>query len=103
MPGAETAEKARTGPAPLATNYYYRAGRAHNQLPRAPLCSDQGAQHNEGANVLFSDGNIKWLRKAEWEALGFKSLEDIAAARSPGMSGMGPGYGGKGRKGGGDE
>ena len=84
MPGA-----APTGPQPLYTSYYYHAGRTHNQLPRAPLCSDQEAQHNEGANILFSDGNIKWLRKADWEALGFKSLQDIVNARAPAPPGQG--------------
>ena len=83
MPGMPPAEKAPSGPPPLYTGYYYRAGRTHNQLPRAPLCSDQEAEHNEGANVLFSDGNIKWLHKTAWEALGFRSLREIAASRNP--------------------
>jgi len=67
----------------LYTTYYYRAGRHHNELPRAPLVVDHEALHNNQANVLFSDGGIATLPKAEWEQLGFQSIEEILEERYP--------------------
>jgi prepilin-type N-terminal cleavage/methylation domain-containing protein/prepilin-type processing-associated H-X9-DG protein len=95
------------GLGPLVTSYYYRAGRKHNQLPRAPLVSDQEPRHNDDrANVLFSDGSIQTLLTAQWRALGFRPLSEIGAERAPkpsgppGMPGM-PGMPRPGMKGGG--
>lgn len=82
----------------LMTCYYYRAGRSHNQTPRAPLCSDQSCLHNDRANVLFSDGSLKSLTESPWRALGFLPLAEIEQSRPP-MSG--PAH--KGGPGGGDE
>ncbi len=72
------------GLGPVTTSFYYRAGRKHNQLPRAPLVTDQEPRHNDDrANVLFSDGAIETLRAAQWRALGFRPLTEIAAERAP--------------------
>ncbi|HEY3397629.1 MAG TPA: prepilin-type N-terminal cleavage/methylation domain-containing protein [Armatimonadota bacterium] len=67
----------------LFTSYYYRAGRQHNQLPRAPLISDQALRHNDGANVLFSDGAVQIVPEATWRAWGFVTLEEVQAAHRP--------------------
>lgn len=82
----------------LKTSYYYRAGRAHNQTPRAPLCTDQSCLHNDRADVLFSDGSLKSLTEAPWRALGFLPLAEIQGNRS---AAIGPYHGGG--PGGGDE
>ena len=83
----------------LRTCYYYRAGRAHNETPRAALCSDQSCLHNDRANVLYSDGSLKSLVEGPWRAEGFVPLEESrrqqrAAAAGPGGP-PGPGGGGE--------
>jgi prepilin-type N-terminal cleavage/methylation domain-containing protein len=72
------------------TSYRYHAGRRHNELPRTVLCTDQDINHNEGANALYSDGDIKWLPKAQWMTLGFTPLKDIQEARHPTSHGPPP-------------
>ncbi len=75
-----------SGPYPegtVFTSYYYRAGRKHNEAPLGALCADHGPHHNGGANVLFSDGNVKWLHEGQWRELGFRTLEEISAERHP--------------------
>jgi prepilin-type processing-associated H-X9-DG protein len=80
----------------LFTSYYYRAGRRHNQLPRAPLVSDSTfTRHNGRANVLFSDGAVEAVTEADWRGWGFIPLEEIKAPAPP-ISGKG------GKKGGAD-
>ena len=74
------------GPYPegtIFTAYYYRAGRRHNEVPRAPLCADQEPRHNAGANVLFSDGNVKWVHEPRWRELGFITPREIEEERHP--------------------
>ena len=66
----------------VMTNYYYRAGRRHNQTPLAPLCSDQTPVHNGLANVLFSDGAVKSISEGPWRELGFETPEEIQAERT---------------------
>jgi len=88
MPGAGGLPQRMTptppGPGPVTTSFYYRAGRKHNQVPRAPLVSDQDLRHNDDrANVLFSDGAIETLRGAQWRALGFRPLAEIMSERNP--------------------
>jgi prepilin-type N-terminal cleavage/methylation domain-containing protein len=74
----------------ISTSYRYHAGRRHNELPRTVLCTDQDTNHNEGANALYSDGDIKWLPKARWMTLGFTPLKDIEEARHPTSHGPPP-------------
>ncbi len=74
------------GPYPegtIFTAYYYRAGRRHNEVPRAALCADQEPRHNAGANVLFSDGNVKWVHEPRWRELGFITPREIEQERHP--------------------
>ena len=66
----------------LQTSYYYRAGRRHNQLPRAPLVSDHQPLHSDRANVLFSDGAIESLTEADWRRWGFQKVDEVRAAQS---------------------
>ena len=66
----------------LPTSYYYRAGRRHNQLPRAPLVSDHGTQHSDRANVLFSDGAVESLTEADWRKWGFRKDDEVRAAQA---------------------
>lgn len=80
----------------LRTAYYYRAGRLHNQTPRAPLCSDQYCVHNDRANLLYSDGSLKSLPETPWRAQGFVPLAEIQQRRAapsgrPGPAGPGGG------------
>lgn len=77
----------------IYTTYYYRAGRRHNELPRAPLVSDHKACHGDRANVLFSDGAIETLTEDAWEELGFRPIEEILPGPlfGPGMPGAPPG------------
>jgi prepilin-type processing-associated H-X9-DG protein len=81
----------------LKTSYYYRAGRRHNQTPRAPLCTDQSLPHNDRANILYSDGTLISLTESRWRAEGFVPLTELQQGASP------PGPGGlKGGGGGGE-
>lgn len=66
----------------LYTAYYYRAGRRHNQSPRAPLCSDQSLVHNDRANVLYSDGSLTALPDFRWRSEGFLTPAEIAEKRA---------------------
>lgn len=67
----------------LKTSYYYRAGRTHNQTPRAPLCADQSCLHDDRANVLYSDGSLKSVTRSAWQAQGFITPEEIQKGRAP--------------------
>ena len=80
---AEASEMMMVDPTepPIMTAYYYRAGRRHNQTPRAPLCSDHTPFHNTRANVLFSDGAVKSISEGPWRELGFETPEEISARR----------------------
>ena len=49
----------------------------------APLCADHEPHHNGGANVLFSDGNLKWLHETRWRELGFVTPQEIEMERHP--------------------
>jgi len=74
------------GPYPegtIFTCYYYRAGRRHNEVPMAPLCADHEPHHNAGANVLFSDGNVKWVHEPRWRELGFITPREIEEEQHP--------------------
>ena len=74
------------GPYPegtICTSYYYRAGRRHNEVPMAALCADHEPRHNAGANVLFSDGNVKWVHEPRWRELGFVTPQEIEQERHP--------------------
>ena len=82
-PPKESEEKAEPDEEPIDWSYYYHAGHRHNELPVAPLVTDQGLYHTEKANVLFSDGGLRWLGEQEWRALGFRPLEEIIAERNP--------------------
>ena len=68
---------------PLETSYYYRAGRRHNELPRAPLVSDNSLRHNNRANVVFSDGAIEGVPESDWRKWGFLPLAEVEAAHNP--------------------
>ncbi|MCE5240924.1 type II secretion system GspH family protein [bacterium] len=74
----------------LRTSYYYRAGRAHNETPRAALCSDQSCLHNDRANVLYSDGSLKSLIEGPWRAEGFVPLDEIRQQRAAAAGACGP-------------
>ena len=74
----------------MMTCYYYRAGRAHNQTPRAPLCSDQSCVHNDRANVLYSDGTLKSVTEAPWREQGFVPLAEAQQQRLRAAGGPGP-------------
>jgi len=105
----ESEDKAKPEEEPILWSYYYRAGHRHNELPVAPLVTDHELCHMEKANVLFSDGSLRWVEEQEWRALGFRPLEEILAERNappgkgplprgfgpgmlpPGPPGMGPG------------
>jgi prepilin-type N-terminal cleavage/methylation domain-containing protein/prepilin-type processing-associated H-X9-DG protein len=88
---------------PLETSYYYRAGRSHNELPRAPLVSDNDTRHNNRANVLFSDGAIEALPESDWRKWGFVPLKEIQAAHNPPPAARPAPPAGKGAKQGGGE
>ncbi len=79
----ESEEKAEPEEEPIQWSYYYRAGHRHNELPVAPLVTDHEPSHGDKANVLFSDGGLRWLGEQEWRALGFRPLEEIIAERNP--------------------
>ena len=79
----ESEDKAEPDEEPIEWSYYYRAGHRHNELPVAPLVTDHELCHGDKANVLFSDGGLRWLGEQEWRALGFRPLEEIIAARNP--------------------
>ena len=68
---------------PIPWSYYYRAGHRYNELPVVPLVTDHELSHTEKANVLFSDGGLRWLGEQDWRALGFRPLEEIIAERNP--------------------
>ena len=90
--GAATRRRAR-----LMTCYYYRAGRSHNQTPRAPLCTDQSCLHNDRANILYSDGSLKSLHGVPVAGLGFLPLQEIQGAqRCGGVPGARAGRGWRG-------
>ena len=78
---------------PIEWSYYYRAGHQHNGLPVVPLVTGHDLSHGDKANVLFSDGGLRWLAEQDWRALGFRPLEEIIAERNPPRedSGMPPG------------
>ncbi|MGE5531512.1 MAG: type II secretion system protein [Bacteroidota bacterium] len=67
----------------LKTSYYYRAGRRHNQTPRAPLCTDQSLPHNDRANMLYSDGTLISLPESRWRAEGFVPLAEFEQKETP--------------------
>lgn len=81
---------------PLMTSYYYRAGRQLETSPARWMCSDQTPAHNEGANVLFTDGGIKWLAGPAWAHLGLRPADEVMVDRgwgaptSPKAGGGGP-------------
>ncbi len=79
----ESADKAEPEEEPIQWSYYYRAGHRHNELPVAPLVTDHQLSHGDKANILFSDGGLRWLGEQEWRALGFRPLEEIIAERNP--------------------
>jgi len=56
----------------LVTSYYYRAGRVLSRGRAQWLCCDYSPGHNAGANVLFTDGAVKAVPKAQWIAMGFQ-------------------------------
>jgi len=82
-PGPPPPEEERPAEQALFTTYYYRAGRRHNELPRAPLVSDHCAHHSERANVLFSDGAIDRVPEAAWRERGFQPIDEILQERQP--------------------
>jgi len=82
-PPKESEDKAEPDEEPIPWSYYYRAGRRHNELPVAPLVTDQEISHGEKANILFSDGALRSLGEQEWRALGFRPLDEIIAERNP--------------------
>lgn len=71
-------------------SYYYRAGRRHNQSPRAPLVSEYKIAHSDRANVLFSDGAIEPLPGSAWRGLGFQPIEEIVEEEAESDSAPGP-------------
>ncbi len=82
-PSRQSQEKAEPEEEPIEWSYYYRAGHGHNELPVVPLVTDQQLSHGDKANVLFSDGGLRWLGEQDWRALGFRPLEEIIAERNP--------------------
>ncbi|MGD8237649.1 MAG: prepilin-type N-terminal cleavage/methylation domain-containing protein [Armatimonadota bacterium] len=65
-------------------SYYYRAGRKHNQSPRAPVVAEYKASHNDRAHVLFSDGDIASLPEAAWRGFGFRPIDEpVEGAPAP--------------------
>jgi prepilin-type processing-associated H-X9-DG protein len=87
------------GPDVLMTGYYYHAGCELMAAPRQWLCSDHKPAHNEGANVLFTDGGIKRLPEPAWKGMGLQPVEERMTkwgwpATGGGMSGPPPGAGG---------
>ncbi len=78
---------------PIQWSYYYRAGHRHNELPVAPLVTDHEPSHGDKANVLFSDGGLRWLGEQAWRAQGFRPIDEIIAERNPPRedTGMPPG------------
>jgi len=86
VPGAAPPDEQAPKPRRIIfTDYYYRAGRRHNQAPLAPLCADHRPRHNDGANVLFSDGAVKRLDESRWRELGFMTPDEIRSQRHPGL------------------
>ena len=65
----------------LTTNYFYRAGRDLNSAPSAWLCSDHYPAHNDGANVLYTDGAVRRLPAPAWYAAGFRDASDVHGAQ----------------------
>ncbi len=85
-PGISPGAAPRCGPYPegtVFTDYYYRAGRRHNELPLAALVADHEPRHNGRANVLMSDGGIKSVTETHWRELGFVTPEEIDRERRP--------------------
>ena len=64
----------------LTTNYFYRAGRDLNLAPSAWVCSDHSPVHNEGANVLYTDGAVRRVPATAWYAAGFRAASDVYGA-----------------------
>jgi prepilin-type processing-associated H-X9-DG protein/prepilin-type N-terminal cleavage/methylation domain-containing protein len=97
---SEEAGGAQAKPGALTTDYYYRAGRRYNQLPRAPLVADHEARHSGRANVLFSDGSIDCLTEADWRQGGFRTVAEVLGSPMPlapaPKSSLGPRKGGGG-------
>jgi len=79
----ESEDKAEPDKESIEWSYYYRAGHRHSELPVAPLVTDHELSHGDKANVLFSDGGLRWLGEQEWRALGFRPLEEVIAERNP--------------------
>ncbi len=64
----------------LTTNYFYRAGRDLNLAPSVWLCSDHYPAHNDGANVLYTDGAVRRIPATAWYAAGFRDASDLHGA-----------------------
>jgi len=48
-------------------DYGYEAGRCDDDEPWTFLaCDDVVGRHNEGANCLFVDGHVKWIKDEKW-------------------------------------
>jgi prepilin-type N-terminal cleavage/methylation domain-containing protein len=78
-------------------NYLYHRGYRYNEGPLTPLCSDASTLHCEHANVLFSDGSLKFIIAGQWEKLAFIPLpkgvkqSDFWGGANPSGQASGPG------------
>src|SRR5204863_8082671 len=52
----------------LYASYQYRGGLTLEDRPDIPIAADWSVLHNNGCNVLFLSGSVKWLRpdQANW-------------------------------------
>jgi len=82
----------------LMTGYFYHAGRDLAAAPSQWMCSDHSPAHNNGANVLFTDGAIKRIPANAWAGMGLKPAETLMSKwgwpSAPDNMGGPPGGGG---------
>jgi len=72
----------------LGSSYYYHAGLTNEAAGNELLAAERMTLHNDGANVLYASGRVKWLRQEQWNCLvpaaGKRPPEDVGSFSSSG-------------------
>ncbi len=77
------------------SSYVYRGGLKADGGAKTAVAADWKADvHNGGANVLFADGMVRWVRAPEWQSYAFTVPPAATPPGPPG--GMMPGMGAPG-------